>query len=174
MGQIKRKEAREILFGLLFEREFKKSESAEAIFELSSENREIPENEYIRKAYFGICENARMLDRLIGSYANGWKANRLSGVSRTAIRISVYEMMFFKDIPVNVSVSEAVEISKKYGEDGSRAFVNGVLSSIAKDIGALGRDAFVVNAKEKFGEAWKPLTESKPESDNVKKDSYEA
>ena len=143
MASIKRKEAREILFTLLFETEFKSGDSIDEVYGISSENRDIPENAYIKKSFFEINEKADLLDRVISKYAKGWKADRLSKVSRSVIRLAVYEILFCKDIPANVSVSEAVELAKKYGEEKARAFVNGVLSSIVKDVEANGIESFL-------------------------------
>ena len=143
MASIKRKEAREMLFTLLFETEFKSGDSVDAVYGISAENREIPDNAYIKKSFFEINEKADLLDNVISKYANGWKADRLSKVSRSVIRLAVYEILFCKDIPANVSVSEAVELVKKYGEDKARAFVNGVLSSIVKDVEANGVESFL-------------------------------
>ena len=143
MGQIKRKEARELLFGLLFEKEFKSDEAAGDIFSISCDNREIPDNAYINDVYFGISGRAELLDDIISRYAKGWRADRLSKVSRTIIRLAVYEILFVKDIPFSVSVNEAVELAKKYGEDKARAFVNGVLASIVKDVEAKGVESLV-------------------------------
>lgn len=143
MGQIKRKEARDLLFGLLFETEFNSDKCAQEIFDISCDNREIPENAYIKEVFFGITEKAELLDDIISRYAKGWRADRLSKVSRTIIRLAVYEILFVKDIPASVSVNEAVELAKKYGEDKARAFVNGVLASVVKDVDAKGVDAIV-------------------------------
>lgn len=152
MANIKRKEAREALFCLLFETEFKNAEGADKVYEISSENREIPENAYIKNGYFEINAKSELLDAIISKYARGWKADRLSKVSRSVIRLAVYEILFCKDIPANVSVSEAVELAKKYGEDKARAFVNGVLSSIVKDVEAKGVDAIINSASEEKGQ----------------------
>ena len=145
MAQIKRKEAREILFGLLFEKEFKCGENIDEIYNISVENREIPDDAYIKNGFYTIAEKSELLDTVIGKYANGWKTDRLSRVSRSVIRLAVYEMLFCKDIPANVSISEAVELVKKYGEDKARAFVNGVLSSINKDVSEAGVEAFIAS-----------------------------
>ncbi|MBQ7357113.1 MAG: transcription antitermination factor NusB [Clostridia bacterium] len=142
MPVMSRKEARRTLFGLLFETEFKQEDTPETIYTSACEDREIPDDEYIKGAFFGICEKSAELDAIISKYAKGWKAERLSKVSRTVIRLSVYEILYM-DIPANVSVSEAVDISKKYGEDKSRAFVNGVLASIVRDVEAKGKDALI-------------------------------
>lgn len=143
MASIKRKEAREMLFTLLFETEFKSGDSVDEVYGISAENREIPDDAYIKKSFFEINEKTDLLDNVISKYARGWKADRLSKVSRSVIRLAVYEILFCKDIPANVSVSEAVELAKKYGEDKARAFVNGVLSSIVKDVTANGIESFL-------------------------------
>ena len=142
MPEISRKEARRLLFALLFETEFKSEETPEAIYNSALEDRNIPEDEYIKSVFFGICQKSAELDAIISKYAKGWRADRLSKVSRTVIRLSVYEILY-ADIPANVSVSEAVDIAKKYGEDKARAFVNGVLASVVKDVEAKGKDALI-------------------------------
>ena len=125
-----RKEARELVFGLLFETEFRSDECAEEIYATSAENREIPEEGFVKDSYFAICENIEKIDEVIGEHANGWKTNRLGRVSRSILRIAVYEMIFRTDIPLKVSINEAVELAKKYDEEKARPFINGVLNSV--------------------------------------------
>lgn len=125
-----RREAREAVFGLLFEREFRADETAEAIFESSVENREIPADAYVRKAYFAICEHEAKIDKIIGENSVGWKTDRLTNVSRSIMRLCVYELMFEEDIPTSVSLNEAVELAKKYDEEKARPFINGVLNAV--------------------------------------------
>ncbi len=129
MSEIKRKEAREHAVQLLFEVEFKTDESIEEIYELSVDNREIPNDEYIRRVYFGVYENKDKIDELIGSSSNGWKTHRLTKLSRSVMRVCVYEMLF-EEIPYSVSINEAVELTKKFDDPKARAFVNGVLNGI--------------------------------------------
>ena len=130
MSVLKRKEAREVVVGLLFETEFKTEDNSAEIFAISSENREIPEDDYIKSAYFGVCENREKIDELIGAHSNGWKTHRLTRLSRSVMRLAVYEMLFCEDIPHNVSINEAVELTKKFDDPKSKAFVNGVLNSV--------------------------------------------
>ena len=129
-----RREAREAVFGLLFESEFRKEESAEEIYYSSVENREIGEDAYIKKAYFTVVEKKDEIDTLIGKHSNGWKTNRLTVVSRSVLRLCVYEMLYEDGIPYNVSINEAVELSKKYDDEKARPFVNGVLNSIKNEL----------------------------------------
>ena len=131
-----RKEQREATFELLFEREFRTEESAEEIFALSTENREIDtvKEKYIKNTYFGVIEHKDEIDKLISEASNGWKVSRFSHATRCAIRICVYEMLYNEDIPSTVSINEAIELVKKFDDPKSRAFTNGVLNNIKNAI----------------------------------------
>ncbi len=133
-----RREAREAVFSLLFETEFRKDETVEEIYYSSVENREIEADEFIKRAYFTISEKIEEIDAKIGEHANGWKTQRLTNVSRSVLRLCVYEMLYEDTIPYNVSINEAVEIAKKYDEEKARPFINGVLDSVKKDLEAKG------------------------------------
>ena len=134
MSAMKRKEAREQVVALLFETEFKSDENIEAVFAVSVENREIPADDYIKRAYFGVYENQEKIDGLLGTHSNGWKTHRLSKLSRSIMRLAVYEMLFEENIPYSVSINEAVELTKKYDDPKARAFVNGVLNSVKNEL----------------------------------------
>ena len=134
MSGIKRREAREIVVSLLFETEFKDGESVAEIYDLSSDNREIPEDEYIKRAYFGVCENKEQIDALIGKSTKGWRTNRLTKLTRSIMRLAVYEMLFEEKIPNSVAINEAVELTKKFDDPKAKAFVNGVLSSVKNEL----------------------------------------
>lgn len=127
-----RKEQREAVFELLFEREFRLEESAEEIFALSTENRDIDaiKEKYIKDTFFGVVEHQDEIDELITNASNGWKVSRLSNATRSAIRLCVYEMKYCEDIPSTVSINEALELVKKFDDPKSRAFTNGVLNNI--------------------------------------------
>ena len=131
---LNRREARVAVFELLFETEFKLDEAKEAIFELSTDNREVEENEYVRTAYFGVREHIEELDELIGRHAHGWKTNRISKVSRSILRLATYEMLYCEDIPSSVSINEGVELCKQFDEEKAKPFVNGVLNAIKEEI----------------------------------------
>lgn len=131
---ITRREAREAVFLLLFETEFKQEEAKEAIFALSTENREVEDDTYIFETYFGVCRCVEELDELINRHSKGWKTTRISRVSRSLLRLCTYEMLYCKDIPESVSINEAVELCKKFDDEKARPFVNGVLNSIKNEI----------------------------------------
>ncbi len=133
MAKLSRREAREILIGLLFETEFKSDEDINGIFALAVEDREIPNNDYITRAYFGIYEKVEEIDGMIAKHSNGWRPDRMSKLSRSLLRMCVYEMLY-EDIPYTVSINEAVEVCKKFDDDKARSFVNGILNSVKQEL----------------------------------------
>ena len=130
MGVLKRREARETVVGLLFETEFRSDENYADIYATSVEDRQIPDDDYIKNAYFTVNEKKEEIDALIGDNSSGWKTHRLSKLSRSILRLAVYEMLFEEAIPYSVTINEAVELSKKFDDEKARPFVNGVLNSI--------------------------------------------
>ena len=130
-----RSEARRNALELLFEREFRQDESNEEIFATSVENREIETDPYIKTVFFGVCENADAIDEEINKNSKGWKTNRLSKVSRSILRLCVYEMLYEKDIPLRVSINEGIELAKLYEDEKARPFINGVLNAVKNNIG---------------------------------------
>lgn len=130
-----RKTARENAFILLFEKAIKKDETFEEIFTKATEERALEVDDYVKKVFFGNAENEKIIDMKIEESLVGWKKERISFVAWAVIKLSAYELMFMEDIPVKVSINEAIELSKKYDEDKAYIFVNGVLNKIAESIG---------------------------------------
>jgi len=127
---ISRRKAREILLGLLFESEFREDEDYVAIYATSAQERLIPDDPYIKTAYYTICENKDEIDKAIGTCAKGWRTDRLSKMSRSLLRLGVYEMLFDKNIPFMVTINEVVELTKTYDDPKAKSFINGVLNGI--------------------------------------------
>ncbi len=132
-NMISRREAREFLLGLLFESEFRTDEDYVAIYAASAEERLIPEDSYIKKAYYTVCENKEEIDKKIGECAKGWRTDRLSKMSRSLLRLGAYEMFYEEGIPYTVTINEVIELTKTYDDPKARSFVNGVLNGI-KDL----------------------------------------
>lgn len=83
----------------------------------------------------GILLNCEIIDKHISdNLKQGWTIKRIAKVSYAIMRLAVYEMLFVDDVPVSVSINEAVELAKKYSVPDDSAFVNGVLGAIAKQI----------------------------------------
>ncbi len=132
-----RHEERVQAFFLLFEQLFQKDDM-ELIIEDAKDARDAKVGEYTRTLIRGVEENREEIDKLIEANLKGWKLRRVSRVSLTIMRVAVYEMLYVDKLPVSVSINEAVEIAKEYATPADGAFVNGVLGSVAKQIGKSG------------------------------------
>lgn len=131
-----RRKSRELAMTLAFQISINKEDIDEAIQsykENTEEDLKDIDMEYITKTLKGVRENMHAIDEKIEKYLINWKLNRLSKVDLAILRICVYEILMEKDIPNNVSVNEGVELAKRYSEDKSFQFINGVLDNISKE-----------------------------------------
>ena len=128
-----RKEARENAFLLLYEGVCKKDESAEEILEKATEERALEINDFVKDVFFGAYQNMETLESVIAKNLVGWKKERVSLVSMAILRLGAYEILYREDIPAKVSINECIELSKKYDDEKTYIFVNGVLNAIAKE-----------------------------------------
>jgi len=78
----------------------------------------------------GVIENMKEIDEIISKVSLNWDIKRMSYIDRNILRIATYEIMLREDIPSVVSINEAIEISKKYGDEDSPKFINGILHKI--------------------------------------------
>ena len=130
-----RKAARENAFILIFESICKTDETAEEIFTKATELRGLETDDFVKQVFFGSYENTALIDEAADKHLVGWKKERVSLVSRAILRLAVYEIMFIDDIPGRVTINEAVELSKKYDDEKTYAFINGVLNAVAEAYG---------------------------------------
>ena len=135
---MKRSELREVLFKLLFRAEFNEvsemPEQMQLYFTTDADDLKIKDKdkEYIIKREEDILSKLSAIDSEISDKATGWTIDRMGKVDLAIIRLAVYEIMFDDEIPLGVSINEAVELAKKYGRDESGSFVNGVLAKFGK------------------------------------------
>lgn len=130
-----RRELREQIFKLLFRIEFNSQEDMPEqiqLFFTDEEPVKEKDQEEIKEKYGKIVEKLEEIDKLIEETADGWTIERMGKVDLTILRLAVYEMKMDEAIPVSVAINEAVELAKKFGQDGSASFINGVLAKFAK------------------------------------------
>jgi N utilization substance protein B len=127
---------RELTFKLIYSLEIQKQENLEEAIELYIQSNEINDknaNDYITNVIFGINENKDVIIQLIEkNLKTDWKIERISKVDLAILKLAIYELKY-TDIPFKVVINEAVELAKKYGEDSSKNFVNGILASVVKE-----------------------------------------
>lgn len=81
----------------------------------------------------GVVKNFSMIDNKINQSAKNWSIDRMAVVDRNILRMATYELLFINNIPVRVTINEAIEIAKRFGGEESSSFVNGILDRILKD-----------------------------------------
>ena len=128
-----RREAREAVLALLFERACRTDETAEEVYNKSLFLRGAKENEYIHTVYYGVWENAERIDGAISGAANEWRLDRMSRVTLAILRLAAYELYFMENVPKGVTINEALELAKQYDDGAAPAFVNGILNKIASE-----------------------------------------
>lgn len=132
-----RKRSREIAMELLFGMTLSKNTIGETI-ENFKEDYEMKLNtidlEYIIKALEKVEENKEIIDKKIEDALTNWKIDRISKVNLSILRLSIAEMLYLEDVPGRVSINEAIELTKKYSDEKSVSFVNGVLDKVLNNL----------------------------------------
>lgn len=129
-----RHEARETAFIVLFEKLFRPDDSIDEIVSSAEESDFFEVDDYILTVAGKVDEKQEEIDGMIEKNLVGWTIKRISKVSLAVLRLAVCEILYFDDIPVSVSINEAVEITKKYSTAQDASFVNGVLGSVSKSV----------------------------------------
>ena len=130
---INRHESREQAFIFLFESTFD-AQNIEEIIEFAKISRDIEVSDFTRKLFTGVKVKQNEIDKYIEKHLKQWKKGRLSRITISVLRLAVYEMLFESDIPISVSINEAIELAKKYSNKENAVYINGVLGSISKDL----------------------------------------
>ena len=127
--------ARELAFKLLYQIEIQKEINKEDI-ELFFENNEINSiqaKEYINDIVDGINKNSKeILENISKNLKQDWEIERVSKVNLALLKLAIYEIKY-KELPYKVVINEVVELAKKYGEETSHSFINGILASVVKE-----------------------------------------
>ena len=103
------------------------------ITEIQDES-DVEDKKYSDTLIKGIKENQAKIDSLISESLSNWTIDRIPRVDKNILRVAVYELLFQKDVPVNVVISEAVKLAEDLSTDDSASFVNGTLANISKKI----------------------------------------
>ncbi|MDD2361913.1 MAG: transcription antitermination factor NusB [Oscillospiraceae bacterium] len=125
-----RRKARELAFILLFEKSFT-DYSIKDILANADEARDIKVNAFALELAEGADKHIDEIDLIISANSHKWNKERISKVALAIMRLAIFEMQHLDDIPVSVSINEAVELAKKYGGEEDPAFINGVLGGVA-------------------------------------------
>ncbi|AMX82943.1 N utilization substance protein B [Geobacillus subterraneus] len=124
---MKRHEAREKALQVLFQIDVGHIPPDEALGNVAGSGEVDP---FLRQLVFGVVEHQEEIDELLRANLEKWTLERVANVDRVILRMATYEMKYIDEVPVSVSIDEAVELAKKFGDWKSGSFVNGVLSKV--------------------------------------------
>ena len=128
-GEGPRHEARERALALLYEAEMKRLGTAEVLGSLS-----VAPDPFTVALVQGAAAHQQRIDALMAAAAKGWEIERMPVIDRSILRLATYELIAEPEVPVAVVIDEAVELAKQYSTEFSGGFVNGVLSTIARQV----------------------------------------
>jgi len=127
--KLSRDKTMELLFGMTLSKD-----TIEEVIEGFVDNYEDDIKEldltYIKQALIGIENNREAIDKLIEENLHNWKLERISKVNLSILRLSTYELLYDEEIPRGVAINEALEIARRYSDEKSVGFINGVLDKI--------------------------------------------
>ena len=134
---MKRSAIRELTFRLIYSLEIQKTDDLEEQIELYLQCNDVEDDgakEYIKDVVIGIKENNADIQGLIEKNLKAdWKIDRISKIDLSLLKLAIYEIQY-KEIPYKVAINESLELDKKYGEETSKNFINGILASVVKEI----------------------------------------
>ena len=132
----KRSQAREYALKILYQIDITK-EDCQGVLDSFWEDLKIEKaiKEFANIIVNGTLENIGQIDKVVARCATNWQIKRMAVIDRNILRLATYELLFLEEIPLKVSINEAVEIAKRYGDIESGKFVNGILDKISKTEG---------------------------------------
>ncbi|KAF2958520.1 N utilization substance protein B [Thermotoga sp. Ku-13t] len=128
----RRSRMRELVFKVIFQNEFRNDLIETVLEEVLAKEKSDSIRKDVERYVKGIYERLNVIDEKISSCLENWTFDRLSCVDKSVLRLGTYELLYEPDVPVQVTLDEAIELAKKYGTENSGRFVNGVLDRIAK------------------------------------------
>lgn len=120
----------ELCNAILTEEYFKRLSEEDDIFK---EDPGVQES-YIRQLTKLVADHREQLDEIISEYSSSWKISRISPMTKEILRCAISEILFMEDVPESVAINEAVELTKRFAEEDSGSFVNGILGKYVKDM----------------------------------------
>lgn len=137
-----RRAAREEAFKVIFQVDLGKNPWVEALSRVLEDSSLSEESRlFLKQLVEGTMTHLSEIDAEISKYAQDWKLDRMLSTDRNILRMSIYELKYQKDIPAGVTVNEAVELAKIYGDEDSGRFINGILGNIIRSSGLIKDEA---------------------------------
>lgn len=129
-----RKLAREMAVCFLFQIEFQKENIKEQVEEFLESYGDVRyDKDYFLEVINGVMNSLKEIDEIIETKAKSWTIDRIAKMDLPILRVAIFEIKHREDIPVGVSINEAVELAKKFGSDDSAKFINGLLGQVVEN-----------------------------------------
>lgn len=129
----KRTTARECALQLLYQWDVTKQPPAEILEQFWADRPEVPEvRAFAVQLVEGTLQHLAVIDDALQKYAENWELHRMAVVDRNILRLGTFELLYADEIPSKVSINEAVELAKRFGDVDSSKFINGILDKIHK------------------------------------------
>ncbi|MBN1504083.1 MAG: transcription antitermination factor NusB [Candidatus Eisenbacteria bacterium] len=130
---MKRREARELVLRVLYQSEIGEFDMQASLGQVVAETRPAEQvSAYAAFVIGNIKEHGKEIDAAISDVSKHWRIERMAVTDRNILRLAVAEMLFSADVPPRVAIDEAIELAKKYGDESSGRFVNGILDAVAR------------------------------------------
>ena len=127
-----RRKSREIAVQILYQLEINESDIEDAVstyWDAYQPSTDLME--FSSHILHGVFKHRKDIDTIIGKTSDHWSIRRMPAVDRSILRAAIFEILYCPDIPLKVSIDEAIELAKKFGSDKSSSFVNGILDKVA-------------------------------------------
>jgi N utilization substance protein B len=127
-----RRDSRRLAIDVLYQADITSVAPRDVLVAWVDAGREVPE--FSRELVEGVAEHEPEIDLLLEEHAQSWTVARMTALDRTILRVAVEELLHFPDVPASAAISEAVEAAAELSAEESRAFVNGVLGPISREV----------------------------------------
>ncbi|ABR33873.1 MULTISPECIES: transcription antitermination factor NusB [Clostridium] len=130
--KLSREKAMELLFGMTLSKDTMEDAVEAFVENYEGDIKEI-DLTYVKQVLIGVNNNKEAIDKVIQENLHNWKIERISKVNLSILRIATYELLYDKEVPRGVAINEALEITRRYSDEKSVSFINGVLDKIKQD-----------------------------------------
>ena len=127
--KLSREKTMELLFGMTLSKDTIEEAIEGFVDNYEGDIKEI-DLTYVKQALIGIENNKEVIDKVIEENLHSWKLERISKVNLSILRLSTYEVLYDQEIPRSVAINEALEITRRYSDEKSVGFINGVLDKV--------------------------------------------
>ncbi|AVK50634.1 N utilization substance protein B [Clostridium sp. MF28] len=127
--KLSREKAMELLFGMTLSKDTMEDAVEAFVENYEGDIKEI-DLTYVKQVLIGVNNNKEAIDKVIQENLHNWKIERISKVNLSILRIATYELLYDKEVPRGVAINEALEITRRYSDEKSVSFINGVLDKI--------------------------------------------